>query len=160
MGLLQVDQQMEEEVEDAQGQDPRPRFTDSIRNEREGVASTVSQLAKVHLEVWPHSFLGKTKSAKCESCLQERVPWLIGKRPHFGSQILTKRGSEKRNRFGGRHDWCKTELGVQKRPPFFKVDVHLIENSRDIVEVRRRQQLGNGSTGRCRGSLWGKHLCA
>ena len=67
----------------------------------------------------PTLFLGEIKSAKCESCLQERVPWLIGKRPHFGSQILTKRGSEKRNRFGGRHDWCKTELGVQKRPPFF-----------------------------------------
>ena len=65
-------------------------------------------------------FLGKAKSAMCESCLQERDQWLIGKRPHFGPQIFTERGAEKRNLFGGRHDWCNTELGVQKRPPFFQ----------------------------------------
>ena len=105
LGLLQMGQQMEEEVEYAQGQDPRPRCTDSIRNEREGVASTMSQLAQVDREVWPHSLLGKVKSARWGGGrLQERVQWRIGKRPHFGPRILTERGVEKRNRFGGRHN--------------------------------------------------------
>ena len=103
MGLLQVAQQMEEEVEHAQGQDPRPRFTDSIRNEREGLASIMSQLAKLHLKVCPH-LGGKAKSGKCGGCLQERGRGPIGKTARPDHQIFAERGAEKRTISRGRLD--------------------------------------------------------
>ena len=99
MGFLQVAQQMEEEVEDAQGQDPRPRFTDSIRKEREGLASTMSQLAKLHLKVCPN-FWGKAKSGKCGGCLQERGPGPIGKRHHLATRF-SRKGVRKNGPFLG-----------------------------------------------------------
>ena len=72
-----------------------------------------------------------------------------------------RKGGPKNGTFLGAATTGATQNWVSKNdPPFFKIDVPLVEGSWDIVEVRRRQQLGNGSTGRCRGSLWGKHLCA
>ena len=65
-------------------------------------------------------FLGKAKSAMCESCFQERDQWLIGKRPHFGPQIFTERGGRKTEPFWGPPRLVQHRTGCPKTTPFFQ----------------------------------------
>ena len=56
----------------------------------------------------------------CESCLQERDQWLIGKRPHFGPQIFTERGGRKTEPFWGPPRLVQHRTGCPKTTPFFQ----------------------------------------